>query len=302
MKLSLGPILYYWPKQKVFDFYSAIAQSPVDIVYLGEAVCSKRKELSNSDWLDIAAQLTQAGKEVVLTTLALITARSEVQTLKKICDQRQLLVEANDMAAVSLLAENKLPFVCGTSINLYNRQSLSLMQRKGMKRWVMPVELSAETLTQMLFEVEEQGMSETLETEVFSFGKIPLAYSARCFTARAENRPKDKCQLACLEYPEGIQLQSQETLQLFTINGVQTQSASRYNLLAEWQRMQSIGVDIMRISPQGDETVKVIESFFHTVNGTNNQTVPLLDLALHESDCNGYWYGQPGMYCQPPSM
>ena len=38
MKLALGPLLYYWPRQQVFDFYDAIAQAPVDIVYLGETM------------------------------------------------------------------------------------------------------------------------------------------------------------------------------------------------------------------------------------------------------------------------
>jgi collagenase-like PrtC family protease len=55
MKLALGPLLYYWPRQQVFDFYEAIAQSPVDIVYLGETVCARRHELRVQDWAEIAA-------------------------------------------------------------------------------------------------------------------------------------------------------------------------------------------------------------------------------------------------------
>lgn len=41
------------------------------------------------------------------------------------------------------------------------------------------------------------------EVELFAYGHLPLAYSARCFTARAENLPKDDCQFVCLNYPEG---------------------------------------------------------------------------------------------------
>ena len=34
LKLALGPLLYYWPREKVMAFYEEVAASPVDIVYL----------------------------------------------------------------------------------------------------------------------------------------------------------------------------------------------------------------------------------------------------------------------------
>ena len=47
--LSLGPLQYYWPRQQTLDFYAAVAAMPVDIVYLGETVCSRRHELRLDD-------------------------------------------------------------------------------------------------------------------------------------------------------------------------------------------------------------------------------------------------------------
>lgn len=38
MKLALGPILYYWPREKLQAYYEEIAATPVNIVYLGETV------------------------------------------------------------------------------------------------------------------------------------------------------------------------------------------------------------------------------------------------------------------------
>jgi len=76
IKLSLGAPQYYWPRQTYFDFYQAVAESPVDIVYLGETVCSRRKELRLSDWLDIAELMRASGKEAVLSE----AAETEVRT------------------------------------------------------------------------------------------------------------------------------------------------------------------------------------------------------------------------------
>ena len=54
MKLALGPILYYWPRETVLAYYEAVMLAPFDIVYLGEVVCTRRHELRLPDWLDVA--------------------------------------------------------------------------------------------------------------------------------------------------------------------------------------------------------------------------------------------------------
>jgi len=301
MKLSLGPILYYWPQQKVADFYQQAINSAADIVYLGEAVCSKRQELRAPDWLMLAAELAESGKEVVLSTLALIEARSELSTLKKICDNSGCLIEANDMAAVQLLAEKKLPFVAGTSINIYNAQSLQVLYKAGLQRWVMPVELNRTTLENILLDAKKLGFSNNIETEVFSYGRLPLAYSARCFTARAKGLPKDNCQLKCLEYEDGIPLHTQENQSLFTINGIQTQSGHIYNLLGECSAMNEAGVDIVRISPtrNRDDTFSVLEQFSAAINEDVLPSQIIASDSQNTECCNGYWYGEPGMKISP---
>ncbi|MEO6017727.1 MAG: U32 family peptidase, partial [Polaromonas sp.] len=57
MLLALGPLPYYWHRSAVFNFYAAMAATTVDVVYLGETVCSRRHELRLADWLEIGARL-----------------------------------------------------------------------------------------------------------------------------------------------------------------------------------------------------------------------------------------------------
>lgn len=289
MKISLGPILYFWPAKTVTDFYARVAESAVDVVYLGEAVCGKRGELNMNDWLVLARELRSAGKEVVLSTLALIESNTELSTLKKICSNGEFPVEANDMAAVNQLSEMGLPFVTGPSINIYNVESLRLLARKGLTRWVMPVELGRETLRNIL---ESMELSE-VETEVFSYGRLPLAYSARCFTARALNRPKDRCEYACIRYPQGIPLDTQEDQNLFTINGIQTLSGRVYNLLRERPEMEKIGVGLMRFSPEAEGLFEGIEALCAAMKGNDDGSG---GIDFGKRDLNGYWYGEPGSY------
>ena len=100
MKISIGPLQYYWQRDVVFNFYEAMGQTAVDVVYLGEAVCSRRHELRLADWLDIAALLKSAGKEVVLSTQVLLESGAEVGSMHKITGNGEFAVEANDMGAV----------------------------------------------------------------------------------------------------------------------------------------------------------------------------------------------------------
>ena len=292
MKISLGPILYYWSRKDIYDFYQSIADTAVDIVYLGETVCSKRRSLKKQDWLALASELTQAGKQVVLSTLTLIEAESELNSLKAICQQSDFLVEANDMAAIQLRCERDAPFVTGPFINIYNTGTLAFLHKLNLRRWVIPVEMSRDTLSLILQQSQDFGISESLETEVFSYGLLPLAYSARCFTARAHGQAKDQCQYVCQNYPQGMPFSTQESEHIFTLNGIQTQSGYCYNLLNEIPTMLAMGVNVVRLSPQYEGMHEIIQAFSDAI-----ETRP--GHHMTEACCNGYWYSDPGKDQRP---
>jgi len=291
LKLALGPLQYYWPRETVFSFYEAMASMPLDVVYLGETVCSRRHELRLADWLDIAAKLHDAGKEVVLSTQVLLESGAEVGTMHRIAANGRFGVEANDMGAVQQLA-GKQPFVAGPQLNLYNLPSLQWMASLGARRWVMPLEMKQDDLA-----ILQQGRPQGLQTEVFAYGRMPLAFSARCFTARHRNLPKDDCRFSCLDHPDGLALKTREREDFLVLNGTQTQSSKVYNLLGALGQMQALGVDALRLSPQAQGMAGVVALF----DAVRRQALaPAEALArlrplMPGPGCNGYWHGRPGL-------
>ena len=288
MKISLGPMLYFWPKQQIIDFYQQAIVSDADVIYLGETVCSKRRELKTRDWIELAKSLNKSHKEIVLSTLALIEAPSELTELRKLCENGDVSIEANDLGAVQILSEKKLPFIAGPAINCYNAQTLKILINQGMQRWVMPVELSRDWLSNIIEDTNKMGLRSQFEVEVFAHGHLPLAYSARCFTARSENKAKDACGLACINYPKGRITKTQEGQQVFILNGIQTLSGYCYNLINDLQSMQGL-VDIVRISPDADSNHQTVSLFKQQLLQPHHYE-PLSHL-----QCNGYWHNIAGL-------
>ncbi|MBL4660010.1 MAG: U32 family peptidase [Alcanivoracaceae bacterium] len=292
IKLSLGPVLYYWSKQKLLDFYQYIAKSDIDIVYLGEVVCSKRLEMKFNDWMELAHMLTSHGKEVVLSTMTLIEASSERSRMRRFCEQDEYCVEANDFGAIEILSQRGKSYVTGSSINIYNERSLKILQKQGLKRWNLSVELGKEQLG-----ILQNNRPDGLETEVMVWGRIPLAYSARCFTARSHNLPKDNCQFKCIDDPDGLLMKTRENQEFLCINGIQTQSALTNNLIEQLDVMQNLGVDVVRISPQSQHTLQIIEAFSQVLAKKQPAQFFIAQLTSYATTglCDGYWYGQAGM-------
>ncbi|MDP2694147.1 MAG: U32 family peptidase [Gallionella sp.] len=291
MKLALGPVLYYWDRDTMLSFYDEMADAPVDIIYLGETVCSRRHLLRLQDYLDMAERLAAAGKEVVISTQTLIESEYDVKTLRKIADNENFRVEANDMGAVRLLA-NKLPFVAGSTLNVFNPQTLDLLAGLGAARWVMPVEMSRESLVSIL-----RNRQSSIETEVFAYGRLPLAFSARCFTARHHNLQKDDCQFKCLDYEDGLALKTREGQPFLTLNGIQTQSALVHNLIGELDTLQDAGINVVRVSPQAHHTGEILRLFREGMEQrlTSAQALAQIEGLMPAASCNGYWHGKPGL-------
>lgn len=302
--IALGPLLYYWSRMDVLDFYAGIAQSAADIVYIGETVCARRRELRREDWLGLARDLSSAGKQVVLSAQVLLESEADLRQLRHLIDDGSFLIEANDLGAIGLLrgasarvpaelmALQRIPFVAGPHLNIYNEATLAFFAGLGAVRWVPPLEMSRERVAQL-----HAGRPAGLATEVFAFGRMPLAFSARCFTARHVGLNRDDCEYRCLEHPDGLELSTREGQEFLVINGIQTQSARRHTLLAEMSDIADLNIDAVRISPQSHHCLEIIAAFAAARDG---QSVTAAPEWSPEGYANGYWHGTAGINLESP--
>lgn len=195
------------------------------------------------------------------------------------------------MGAVQCLAKNAA-FVAGTHLNIYSGPILELIAGMGAMRWIAPLEMSRDGLMEIL-----RTRPDGIETEVFAYGRMPLAFSARCFTARNRNLPKDACEFSCLAYPDGLLLRTREKQNFLVLNGIQTQSAKVYNLATELKTMRAMGVNLVRISPQSQDTGRVIEMFRDILDERIDGALAMqhMEAWMPDQACNGYWHGKPGL-------
>lgn len=290
--ITIGPVLYHWNRQTLMDFYAEMADSVADTLVLGEVVCSRRHELKTSDWLALAKDLAATGKEVVLGTQVLVESAADVRTLRRLVEEGELLVEAGDLSAVSVLTETGAPFVIGPHLNVYSRPGLTEYIRHGGMRWVAPVELGLDEVARI------RAGEPTVPTEVFAQGRMPLAFSARCFTARHHRLTKDQCAFRCGEDPDGLLLSTSDGAPFLVLNGIQTQSAAQQCLIGEGDALRRAGVSRVRLSPSSRAFGQVVAAYDDVLNrgGDLEAALSMLQgLSLPGGPVDGFAHGQAGM-------
>jgi collagenase-like PrtC family protease len=288
-KLTLGPVLFNWQPEKLRDFYFRMAdEADLDSVCVGEVVCSKRTPFFTPFLPDVIERLSAAGKEVVLSSLALIMTEREMDGARELAATEGLMVEANDVSVASLLAGR--PFAVGPVVNVYNEGTLACLESIGAVRVCLPPELSAAVMGRL-------AAGARAELEVQAFGRLPLAISARCYAARARNLAKDGCQYVCADDPDGMAVETLDEDPFLAVNGTQTMSYHYMDLSADLGRLRQLGISRFRLSPQDVDMAAVAGLFRAALAG---RTAPaemgarLAELCPGAEFANGYVHGRPG--------
>ncbi len=296
-KLTLGPLLFNWEPEKKRDFYFRMAdEAPVDCVYVGEVVCGKRAPFFAAYRDEVIERLQKAGKQVVLSSLALLTTPRELSELKEDA-AKGLWIEANDVAAVQALANKNSPPLAGgvrggvgdaidpspakTKHLPSQAQVFASSPARGEAYSFHPSFVVGPTINVMnegtmdylveagarriVFASEMNGKAlatlarrrKEVEKEVQVFGRQSLAVSMRCYHARANGRDKDHCRLACKADPDGLEIETLTGQKIFAVNGTQTLSYGYLLLAEEALALHKAGVTYFRLSPQDMDMVAV---------------------------------------------
>ncbi|NKL21154.1 ubiquinone anaerobic biosynthesis protein UbiV [Rhizobium leguminosarum] len=288
--LSLGPIYYLWDGPKWRDFYFRIAdEAPVTHVVLGETVCSKRQHFTEPHLADVVDRLEAAGKRVTLSSLAMVTLERESQHVRSLVCDSSHPIEANDLAALGLLRGT--PHSIGPLVNVYNATAARVLAARGAENIRLPPELPMRSICTLAAEMPDFSF------EIFAFGRMPVAISARCAHARSKGLTKDNCQFICSEEPDGLPLRTLDSQSFLVLNGVQTMSHSCVALVKELREIASAGISRIRLSPQDCDMVAVAQIYDAVLSGRLDSGEALTRLvAVYPSTpfSNGFYHQEKG--------
>ncbi|MCR4265244.1 U32 family peptidase [Nitratireductor sp. ZSWI3] len=261
--ITLGPLLFNWPADRWSDFYARIAdEAEVDRVCLGEVVCSKRLPLYIDRIPDAIERLHRAGKQVILSSLALVTLKRERLMCGDLAANGDLEVEVNDLTMLSHLSPGRR-FTVGPLVNVYNEGTLAYLAQRGAGRICLPPELPFSSLASLSQAAAQEGV----EPEAWVFGRVPLAISGRCYHARVHGLAKDNCQFVCGKDPDGLEVDTLDGEEFLAINGVQTLSHTHCNLIGDLEALMQAGVRSFRMSPHSGDMVAVARLVRQAVDG-----------------------------------
>lgn len=290
--LTLGPVLFHWDADKKRDFYARIAdEAPIDTVYLGEVICSKRAPYFDAHYPEVVERLERGGKRVVFSSLSEVMLKREREMTASLCETEDYEVEINNTAGLMHIGGKHHRI--GPLMNVYNSQTMRYLAGKGAQHFSLPVELPRQVVEKMAATASE--LKADIEIQVF--GRASLAVSARCYHARSHGRTKDNCQYVCEEDPDGMPLETIVGQPFLAINGIQTLSHSYVNLLREIDEMRSFGIHHFRLSPHNLDMVRVADIFEKRIAGDIDAEEADAQLTALEIDApfsNGFWHGIPG--------
>jgi len=291
-KLTLGPIAYHWSAETRRDFYARIAdEGPVDEVYLGEVICSKRAPFHEADLPATIERLERAGKTVILSTLAEVMLRRERRATEDLAAMETPEVEINN--AAGLWHRGGRPHRIGPFMNAYNEATIGWMARRGATHVCLPPELPAGAIAV----AAEAARALGLGVEVQVFGRASLAVSARCYHARAHGRTRDSCQFVCEDDPDGMALSTRDGRAILRVNGIQTLSESYVDLLPESSALGHMGVTHLRLMPQAVDMVGVARAVRDMLDAAISVTeaeARLRQLCGDTPFSNGFYHASAG--------
>lgn len=261
MDLTVGPNFFFWPAETVRAFYRDLSATPVARVVLGELVCSKRLPFWQGEIPGAVETLLAAGKEVAITSLALITMKRERKLTSELRDLG-LPIEVNDISALAHIPQGQ-PFWVGPLVNVYNEGTMRWLIRRGARRVCLPPELTLASIAVLARLGREEGVA----VEVWGHGRLPLAISGRCYHARLHDRAKDSCQFVCGDDPDGRDVETLDGQPFLAVNGVQTLSQSTASMAHQVDALAAAQVAGLRLSPQSQGFIETCNAYSERLAG-----------------------------------
>ena len=288
--LTLGPLMFNWTPERWGDFYARIAdEAPVERVCIGEVVCSKRLPFIVDRFAAAVERLQRAGKTVLMSSLALPTLLRERRQVAELLAIPGVMVEINDLSAVPQLAGQ--PFAVSPLINVYNEGTIAVLKSLGAVHVCLPPELPLTALAALA------PLADGVTLEVWAFGRLPLAISARCYHARIQGLAKDSCQFVCGQDPDGLPVDTLDGEHFLAVNGVQTMSSTYADLLGDLDALARAGIRSLRLSPHSCDMVAVAQIFKDTAEGRCGPAEAKRRLSAElpaAAFSNGFLHGKPG--------